>query len=91
MDGSSVMGAPNIGTPLVLESTFSIVSLGLGVSFFVVCFLWRGFCTPGRGVCRFLFPRQVIPYPLGNVCPGLLPKGSVITGSLPFKKPKDVY
>jgi hypothetical protein len=49
MDGSSVMGAPNIGTPLVLESTFSIVSLGLGVSFFVVCFLWRGFCTPGRG------------------------------------------
>jgi len=27
------------------------------------------------GVCRFLFPRQVIPYPLGNVCQGLLPKG----------------
>ena len=35
-----------------------------------------GLCTPGGGgVCRFLFPRQVIPYPLGNVCYGLLPTG----------------
>ena len=26
-------------------------------------------------MCRFLFPRQVIPYPLGNVCQSLLPNG----------------
>ena len=34
-----------------------------------------GLCTPGGGVYRFLFLRQVIPYPLGNVCYGLLPTG----------------
>ena len=92
MDGSSVMGAPNIGTPLVLESTFSIVSLGLGVSFFVVCFLWRGFCTPGRGVCAgsfslvksFLTPWVMFV----QVCSQ---RESVITGSLTVQKPKDVY
>jgi hypothetical protein len=58
-----------------VSSGSSVVSLDLGVSFFAVCFLWRGLCTPGGGVCRFLFPRQVIPYPLDNVCQGLLPKG----------------
>jgi len=58
-----------------VSSGSTVLSLDLGVSFFVVCFLWRGLCTPGGGVCRFLFPRQVIPYFLGTVCQALLPKG----------------
>ena len=58
-----------------VSSGSSVVSLDLGVSFLAVCFLWRGLCTPVGGVCRFLFLRQVIPYPLDIVCQGLLPKG----------------
>ena len=51
-----------------VSSGSSVVSLDLGVSFFAVCFLWRGLCTPGGGMYRFLFPRPVIPYPLNNIC-----------------------
>ena len=74
-----------------VSSGNSVVSLDLGVSFLAVCFLWRGLCTPGGGVCRFLFPRQVIPYPLDIVCQGLLPKAEYQHWQVFFSPFKEVF